>query len=239
MPFAVAGAVATIGSAVMGSNASKNAAQDQENAANNATAAQLQMFNTTQQNEAGQIALGKQTSGLLAGLFGSNGKPNYAAFNNSPGYQFALQQGQAGIQKEAAASGGLYSSATLGALDKYNSGMASTQYNNYVQQLMQGAGLGNAAGSTVGAAGTATGQGIAGNMNLAGSAGAAGQLGSANSFQNALGSLGGQASNGNFNGVGNMLYNAFNSNSENFSLSGGGSTAGLISNDDLNALSVG
>lgn len=228
MPFAVAGAaVAGIAGAVISSNGAKTAAQDQENAANNATSAQLQMFNTTQNDYKGQIALGGQASGLLSNLFGTNGQPNYSSFDNSPGYQFSLQQGQNSINKAAAASGNLYSSNTLAALSNYNTGAAGQQYNSYVNQLMTAAGLGNAAASGVGSAATATGGEIGNNANLAGSAAAAGTLGQANAFSNALGSF------GNNNSLMGSLYNSFNGNSENFSLSGGGSTAGMISNDEL------
>jgi len=199
MPFAVAavGAAATIGGALISSNAAKSAAQDQENAAMNATQAQMSMFNTTQGDYAGQIALGKQSSGLLSNLFGANGTPNYSSFDNSPGYQFSLQQGNSAINRNAAASGNLYSSNTLGALSAYNTGAAGQQYNSYVNQLTTMAGLGNAAAAGVGTAATATGGEIGNNANLAGSAAAAGTLGSANAFTNALGS----------NSMGNLMSN--------------------------------
>ena len=189
----VAAGVGAIASSVISGNAAKSAAQDQENAAENATQAQLSMFNTTQGDYAGQIALGKQASGLLGNL--ASNTPNYSAFDNSPGYKFSLQQGQSAINRQAAASGGLYSSNTLAALGNYTQGAASTQYNSYVNQLLSMAGLGNAAASGVGTAATATGQGMANNANLAGSAAAAGTLGQANAFTNALGS----------NGLGNLM----------------------------------
>jgi hypothetical protein len=214
MPWGIAvAAVGSIAGSVIQGNAASNAAQDQENAAQNATQAQLQMFNTTQSDYANQIKLGAGASTLLQNLYNTNGNgtPNYSAFNNSPGYQFSVQQGDAAINKQAAASGNLYSTSTLGALSQYNTGQASTQYNSYVNQLLSMAGLGNAAASGVGTAATATGGEIGSNMNLAGSAAAAGTLGQANAFSNLLGSN---------TGFGNLLAgyangggaNAFNEN---------------------------
>lgn len=183
----------TIAGSAISANAAGKAAQAQENSATNATDAQLQMFNTTQANYAPQVALGQGASKLLAGIYGTgsggNGTPNYAAFNNSPGYKFSVQQGQAAINKQAAASGNLYSTNTLGALSAYNTGQASTQYNSYINQLLTMSGLGNAASSGVGSAATATGKGIANNYTNAGNAAANGALGQANAFSNGLGSL--------------------------------------------------
>lgn len=193
MPFAVAagiGAVGAIAGAEISASGARKAAQDQKDATENATQAQLQMFNTTQGDYANQIKLGAGASNLLATLYGTNGRgtPNYAAFDNSPGYKFSLQQGENAINRQAAANGNLYSSNTLGALSAYNTGAASTQYNSYINQLLSMAGLGNAAASGVGNAATATGGEIGANMNLGGSAAAAGAVGQANAFKNAFSS---------------------------------------------------
>lgn len=190
----VAGAIVVggVAGAAINSSGAKSAAQTAANAQQQGINAQLQMFNTTQANYQPQIQLGQGAAGMLSNLFGTgtNGaasKPNYSAFNNSPGYQFALGQGQNAINKQAAASGGLYSSNTLGALSNYNTGMASTQYNSYVNQLLSMAGLGNAAASGVGSAATATGQGVANSYGNIGNAQASGILGQSNAFSNALG----------------------------------------------------
>lgn len=121
---------------------------------------------------------------------GSQPNPNYAAFYNTPGYQFSLNQGEQAINKQAAATGGLYSSNTLAAQGSFAQGQASTQYNSYINQLLSMAGLGNAAASGVGTAATATGQGVAGSLLNAGNAQASGILGQSNAFTNALGSVG-------------------------------------------------
>jgi hypothetical protein len=235
MPFGIAaaavGAAGAIGGAYISSQGAKTAAQDQENAAENATQAQLQMFNTTQGDYANQIKLGAGASTLLENLFNTNGngQPNYAAFNNSPGYKFSVQQGDAAIDRQAAASGGLYSTNTLGALSAYNTGQASQEYNSYVNQLMTAAGIGNAAASGVGTAATATGQGVAASTIYGGNAAAQGAINSGNAFSNAL-----QGS-----GLGNLLGNYGNSpgssplvgaNNETFGGAGGYDAAGNFNN---------
>jgi hypothetical protein len=192
-----------IAGGVISSNASKSAASTAANAANAGTNAQLSMFNTTQADFAPQVQLGQGAANMLGGIYGIGGvtgpagsktttgspNPNYSAFYNTPGYQFSLNQGEAAINKSAAASGGLYSSNTLGALGGYAAGAASTEFNSYINQLTTMAGLGNAASSGVGSAATATGAGVANSLQNAGNAQMAGVLGSSNAFTNALGSV--------------------------------------------------
>lgn len=199
---AVVGGAATVGGALISSSGAKSAAQAQENAAESATQAQLSMFNTTQANFAPQVQLGQGAANMLGGIYGIGGvtggtggtttgspQPNYAAFYNSPGYQFALSQGQSQVDKQAAAGGNLYSSNTLAALGANQQGIASTQYNSYINQLLSMAGLGNAASSGVGTAATATGQGVAASTIYGGKAAAGGIVNSSNAFANALGSM--------------------------------------------------
>ena len=53
-----------------------------------------------------------------------------ADFQEDPGYQFALEQGQRGIQGSAAAGGSLLSGATLKALTRFNQDTANNQFQN-------------------------------------------------------------------------------------------------------------
>lgn len=143
---------------------------------------------------------------------GSGGSPNFSAFFNSPGYQFAQQQGQQAINRGAAASGNLYSSNTLANLSNYSSGLASQQYNNYVQQLFGIAGLGGSA-STAGGAQAITGaNNVAGSLQNAGNAEASGVAGAAGSLSNLA----------NNSGVQNTISSWFN---------GGGTSGNGISNN--------
>jgi hypothetical protein len=135
--------------------------------------------------------------GGAPGASGAAGTPNYSAFYNSPGYQFTLGQGEQAINRGASASGGLYSTSTLLGLNNYAQGAASTQYGNYVSQLMNLSNMGqNATGATANAA-TSTANNVASaqlgsaNASASGILGAAGAMssgitGAANSFSGAL-----------------------------------------------------
>lgn len=126
---------------------------------------------------------GSAAEGALANLYGIGGQtPNFSAFTNSPGYQFEQQQGDAAINRSAAASGGAFSTTTMAQLGKFNQGLASTQYQQYLQGLygltQTGAGAASAQGSQAitGAAARGNAQVGAGQSNASGIAGAAGSL---------------------------------------------------------------
>ncbi len=82
---------------------------------------------------------GQSANKQLQSLFGMNGAPAsadaIAAFENTPGFKFQEQQGDQAIQRGANASGNGFSSTTLGALANYNSGLAASTYQNYVNNL--------------------------------------------------------------------------------------------------------
>lgn len=54
----------------------------------------------------------------------------------TPGYQFALDQGKNAIQASAAANGSLLTGGTMTALDQYAQGLADTNYNNVYNQAL-------------------------------------------------------------------------------------------------------
>ena len=76
---------------------------------------------------------------LMSGFPGGNFQaPTLQQAENTPGYQFALQQGQKALQASAAANGSLLTGGTLNALDSYSQGLADTNYNNIYNQALQG-----------------------------------------------------------------------------------------------------
>jgi hypothetical protein len=56
--------------------------------------------------------------------------PTAEEARNTPGYQFALEQGNQGLQRSAAAKGGLLSGGALKDISAYNVGMADQNYQN-------------------------------------------------------------------------------------------------------------
>jgi hypothetical protein len=132
-----------------------------------------------------------------------------ADFTADPGYQFALDQGNRGVQNTAAAGGSLLSGATLKALTRFNQDTASNQYTNSYNRYNQNqqnqlgslfklAGMGQNSASQVGQYAQNYGTNVANNImgtgtgqaNLqtqAGNAQAAGVVGGANALTQGVG----------------------------------------------------
>jgi hypothetical protein len=189
---------------------------------------------TLEQSQAqGQAALqpylnaGSQATGTLSQMLATPGKgfltpwtqqfqaPTAAQAQQTPGYQFQLQQGLAAAQNSAAGQGGLLSGGTLAGLNNYAQGTASTnyqntfnnaltqyqsayqsflnnqqnQYNMLAGQSQQGLG---AAGQNVSLI-TGIGGDIASLMGAQGQAKAAGTIGQANAISGAIGGIGNAA----------------------------------------------
>lgn len=146
---------------VLGYEGAKSAANTQAQSANNALQFQEQTYNANQPRfataqtaftNAGAgasaafqpwITSGQNANYTLGQLLGTNGsgggnsQPDYSSFFNSPDYQFAQQQGQRGAVNAANAQGLGLSGSMLKDLSSFNSGLATQQYGNYFNRLMQ------------------------------------------------------------------------------------------------------
>ncbi len=199
-----------VGGALIGADASTSAADTQASAANNATAVQRGMYDTTAANvapwlQAGQGSLQQLVSGTQPG--GQFTPTPYTPFtmdqfHQDPGYQFQLQQGQNALTNRESVSGGENSNNLKGLLS-FSQGLANTYYqqalNNYIQQFQIGnqtkqQGFNNAstisqdglgAGLHQGLISAQVGQSIGSNIIGAGNAQAAGQVGVANAVTGA------------------------------------------------------
>lgn len=88
-----------------------------------------------------------------------SGSPNMGAFFESPDYQFNLAEGQKAIDRSLAARGRALSGAGVKEGERFASGQASGEFNNFTQRLLQIAGLGSAGVNTSANAGmTSAGQ---------------------------------------------------------------------------------
>jgi hypothetical protein len=84
--------------------------------------------------KAGENALNVYQESM--GLKGQQGYSDVMQmFHESPGYQFALEQGQKSINASAAAGGGALSGGVLKELTKYGQGMADQEYGNWQNRL--------------------------------------------------------------------------------------------------------
>ena len=81
------------------------------------------------------------------------GAPSMERFFTSPDYQFNLQQGQQAIDRSLAARGRALSGAGVKEGERFAAGVASGEFNNYMNRLFTAAGIGNAATQSTAAAG--------------------------------------------------------------------------------------
>jgi hypothetical protein len=193
-------AAATIGGALLGSQANKSAAQTQANAAAEATAAQERMYNQTRADQepfrlAGVEAVNKLKPLLDYQKFGMD------QFTADPGYQFRLSEGLKGLDRQAAARGGLISGAALKAAGRYGQDYASNEYTNafnryqternaQLNPLQSMAGMGQTTAQQLGNAAQNFGNAQANNIMSAGNARASSYLGQANMLNQAIGNYG-------------------------------------------------
>lgn len=229
------GVAGSIGSGIISSNASSNAANAQLQAAQMAQNTQLSMFNQTQQNLAPYNQMGQSALSQLASLFGLGGNtatpggpaslfgfgaggPNnqtagssLSALQNYPGYQFGLQQGGQALDRSAASRGLLLSGGQLKDAQTFGQGYAQQQgWQPYVSALQNyTTNLSGLAGLGENAAATTGNQGVATGQGVAQSQLAAGQA---------------QASGivGSANGINSSINSGLNSSLLAYQLSQGG-----------------
>ncbi len=155
---AVAAAVVA-GGAIVGSvisaDASKSAANQQAQSAQNALNVQTGMYDKTVANEMPYMQAGQGATSQLNYLLGTSGTPGTAPNGNnsaggfgslnapfttdmmkqySPAYQFQLQQGQQGVLNQSAGQSGALSGAALKDLTSFNQNYANTAFNNAFTQ---------------------------------------------------------------------------------------------------------
>lgn len=199
---------AIIGAGILGAGASVYGSSKQASASKAASQGTLQQYLQTRSDLAPYMKQGKMSlaqlgplvSGLDAPLMKSFGMEE---FEESPGYQFNLQEGQKAINKAAAARGNYYAPTTLQDISKFSQGLASNEFQTQLQNFygQQGAqfgrlyglaGMGQSAANQTGAFGSMAAGQIGQNTMGAGNARAAGAVGAANAIGGAVGDLSNQ-----------------------------------------------
>lgn len=193
------GAAGSIGSALIGSNASQNAASQQVAMQQQALAQQQRMFNVGQQAvnpfiQGGQTALGTLTNLETPGQSAS-------ALSQMPGFQFASQYGTMAAQNALSAKSGASAGPLATAISQFNNGLAGQQYFNTVGALQNTANMGQSAASSLLGGAINSGNAQASTLGNIGNAQAAGTLGSANALAGGLNGVSGALGNA-------ALYNA-------------------------------
>lgn len=107
----------------------KNARDAQEGAMREANALQGHMYEQNRTDNAPWRAAGIQGLSQITGNLNDYTKDFSASdFQQDPGYQFRLSEGQKALERAAGAKGGMDSGATMKSLSNYNQGMASQEY---------------------------------------------------------------------------------------------------------------
>jgi hypothetical protein len=206
--FAIA-AAGTVASGAMGASASKSAARTQAASAEaDRRLQQEQYYDQVNRQEPFRQA-GLQSVAELQRQFGLAGDSASAGYGNllrdfstadfqaDPGYAFRLSEGLKGMDRQAAARGGLISGAALKAAQRYGQDVASNEYQNAYNRYNQnrstrynmltgqqavGQNATNAQTQAAGSYGQQAGQTL---MDM-GNARASGYMGQANAWSNAL-----------------------------------------------------
>lgn len=182
-------AAAVVGSALIGSQAARSAAKTQAQAARESGEVQREIFERQVElqepwRQAGINALGKLGTGFTGQV----------DLTQDPGYAFRMSEGMKGLERSAAARGGLLSGGTLKGIQRFGQDLASQEYQNaYNRALTQYnttaalAGVGQTATNALTGAAGQYGQNAAEALQSAAAARASGYVGGANALTSALG----------------------------------------------------
>ena len=218
MAFGISASAAVVGGAILGgaylsSSAAKSAARTQAGAAAGATEAQRDMFErqVELQEPFREAGLAGQNRLLeLLGIGGEKGAEGYGRYGSAeftpanflayqdPGYAFRMSEGLKGLERSAAARGGLLSGSTLKGIQQYGQDLASQEYQNAYNRFQTSrantlnpfaslAGVGQTSANAIGTAAGQFGQQIGSNIIGAGNAAAASQIGTANAINQGIG----------------------------------------------------
>jgi len=154
------GALASLGSSLIGAYSAQSAADAQAKAIKQAAKIQRQNYLDAQALLQPSINAGNTARGYQLGALGLPGDISYdevmQAFRTSPGYEFARSQGLEGVQTSAAAGGQLFSGKTLKDLNKYSQGIADQEFGTWYDRLGGMSGSGQSAAGNLVNAGTNT-----------------------------------------------------------------------------------
>lgn len=143
MPAAAIGLAVTAYGTYKQNKAAKDGANAVQGAANSATAEQARQYDQSRQDNMPWLQAGQNALARLEGASAGN----FDSFKASPGYQFNVDQQMQGLDRSAAARGGLYSGGADADRMKYMNGLASQEYGNWWNQQAGLAGVGQNAAS--------------------------------------------------------------------------------------------
>lgn len=190
-------AAATVVSGTMSSRAAGKAADTQAGATRDAARLQYDQFERQVElqepwRKAGEEALNKLVP--LASEYTPFGMDQFQA---DPGYSFRMSEGMKGLERSAAARGGLLSGSMLKGIQRFGQDLASQEYTNAFNRyqteraarlapLQSLAGVGQTSAQTLGQAGQTMASNVGEAMQAGAAARASGYVGQANALTGAL-----------------------------------------------------
>lgn len=171
-----------VASGIAGAGASIFSGINSQNSADDASKMQWKMYQQMRSDLSPFMQAGQQGLGGMLDLlgFGSGGNAGILSkLQSMPGYQFALTQGQQGVDRSMAARGLGQSGGEMKDIDQFSQGLAEQNYNNLFGQMRDLAGMGQNSAASLGPAG----------MNAATNAGEAGMWGATQFNQGLMGGM--------------------------------------------------
>lgn len=123
---------------------------------------EAQLFPTTLQRSPAAPQQQQQTIAPTTGD-GTDADP-YGGFRETPGYQFAFDEGMRALDRSAAARGGLRGGGHSRELTRYGQGIADQEFNTYANRLASLAGIGQSATTSGAAFGQQSANSISGSL---------------------------------------------------------------------------
>lgn len=195
MTFWVAGAV--VGSAVIGGVAANKAAKTQAGSADRAADLQYEQFERQVELQEPWRKAGEQALNKLIPLASEYKQFGTQQFQADPGYAFRMSEGMKGLERSAAARGGLLSGSAMKGIQRFGQDLASQEYQNAFNRyqtertarlapLQSLAGVGQTSAQTLGQAGQTMASNVGEMMTSGAAARASGYVGQANALTGAL-----------------------------------------------------
>jgi hypothetical protein len=180
---------AIAGSAGLSALSSVLGAKKAGDAADAAAQGTVAMFERTRRDLAPFKQLGYKATGTLEDIYFGGEGVDVSPYIKSPQYDFIRDEGERSLLRTQAASGRLASGETFREMSRFNQGLASTQFDSFVDRLMGMAGMGQNAAAQTGAFG-ANAYNQAGQFGMAGGMARAGGIeGIANAGNAAVGNF--------------------------------------------------
>jgi len=178
-------ALAIVGGAVIGAVSSDKAAKEQAKGVDQSIEEQRRQFDLNRED----LATGKRVGDAALDRLDRSQSGDSSDFFTSPGFEFVRDEGLRDIENRFSASGGTLSGNALRRLTEFNSGLASQEFNNFVNRDLAIAGLGQTATNTGVQAGTQISGNISNALVQGGDARASGVSGVNDAIQGGIANL--------------------------------------------------